>query len=262
MKRHLRVTAWAAAVVAMLLLPFAAQARRARTMPSDHGVLACQALPADVVAGDGLYIGELHGTQQVPALVLCLTKQALRQRTGPIVVSLEQFPDNTPGWLFDWTHPSDGRTSLAMSGVIADLRVLARQNPRLTIDYQMGCPILSPPADFDVFDNNCMGVNLGIAMKKGFLIAYSGNTHAGRQETPFRTAAAYLPATVKTVNVVSSVGGTAWGTYSGAAPGIATLQPNVTLPGSRGFTTGQEPGFDYDYVIGKITASAPANKVP
>jgi len=220
----------------------------------------CQKLPQDLLAGDGVYFGETHGTREMPELLMCFVRQAMTQSRKPIVVSLEFSDEHSPSWAMDWAHPSDGRTSEAMAKLITDLRKLHARTGRVSLAYQTGCPTDGIPSE--AFDNRCMAEKIKAAMATGFVIAYSGNSHAARLETPWKSAAALLPASVKTVEILFSNNGSAWGAYNGGPPGPSPVPGRSDLSGISGFIPGKSPGFDYAYVIKDITPSFPANKAP
>ncbi len=246
----------------VLLSGAASSASAAKEGKSPVSAQDCSPLPRELLAGRGIYVGELHGTQEMPKVLACFVKQAVVQIEGPVVVSLELPPETSPAWALEWAHPSDGRTSQAMVDLINWLRTLRDKSGRVTIDYQLGCRFDGVPADPDAFGNKCMGESITASMAKGFVIAYSGTSHAARLETPTKRAAAFLPDSIKTVEIIVSNGGSAWGTYNNSAPGPSPILGRQDLSGMNGIIPGQDPGFEYAYVIKDITASYPADTAP
>ncbi|WP_349322981.1 hypothetical protein [Asticcacaulis sp. MM231] len=198
----------------------------------------------------------------MPKVLACFVTQALAQTEGSVVVSMELTAETSPAWAVEWAHPSDGRTSQAMADLITWLRTLRGKTGRVTIDYQLGCRFDGVPADPDAFGNRCIGESIKASMTKGFVIAYGGNSHAARLETPTKRAAAFLPDSIKTVEIMVSNGGSAWGTYNNSAPGPSPILGRQDLSGMNGIIPGQDPGFEYAYVIKNITASYPAYTPP
>lgn len=235
---------------------------RHKTAGRTSGIPTCQPLKQDLLAGDGIYFGETHGTREMPELFMCFVRRALTQSGKPIVVSLELPDASSPLWSMDWEHPTDGRTSQAMAKLVSDLRKLEQINRRVTIAYQVGCPTDGIPDDPSAFDNRCIADKIRASMAKGFVVAYSGNNHAARVAVPIKTSAAELPTSIKTVEIIFTDDGSAWGTYNGSEPGVSPVQGRNDLSGTSGFIPGKSPGFDYAYVIKTVTASLPANKAP
>lgn len=218
-------------------------------------------IPENLLNGAGLYLGEMHGTQESPDLALCLVKDALARRDGPVVVSLELPADAGDAQSLFW-NGTDGRSSLAMQGLVVQLMVMTAIEPRLSVDFHAECPMSEMPTDFNAFVNECYGRNLVASAAKGYLIALSGNVHALRTLPAYvggtyKPAGGYLPANVRTVDIVTVDDGSFWGCQDNGC-GVHVLKGSHDLAGLSGFQPDTARGYDYLYVLQTSTASPPA----
>lgn len=211
----------------------------------------CTPLPKDIAHGNGVYIGETHGTREAPRLVLCLAEHALKTREDTIIVSLE-MPTEASIFTSNFWQGQDGRASLATRALLADLSELSRDNPRLHVRFHGDCTITSAE-NINATVNTCYGENLLTHSHEGFLVAYGGNVHASRGMEPYRTSADYLT-TVKTVNVIAANGGAYWNFTPQTVPAMQSLK------GVSGFIPTPGQPWDYIYVLESFTLSPPVNQ--
>ncbi|WP_269631571.1 hypothetical protein [Pelomonas sp. BJYL3] len=131
---------------------------------------------APLLKTDGLFLGEIHGSVEVPALVECLAGRLADEFAGrrPLWVALElqpaalEAPD--PVWR---TGFQDGRTSQAMLQLVRTLQSLQSQG-RLTL---AGFVPVDPPQDAADYER-ALARELDRAPAGAFVLALAGNLHA------------------------------------------------------------------------------------
>lgn len=215
-----------------------------------------------LASADHLYLGEGHGTQEVPALVRCLTQAALDRGANSLVVSLElPNPDRPEGKNY-WQSIHDGKSSKAMWQLFQWLRI-QEATGRLSIHYQYDNTPWGGQASYE----RHVGEGLRALIDHGHtLIAYGGNFHSRKEMAP------YLPGIVPTGAVVGSAilhvdveaveGGTAWECREaeGGKPGCARHDvPAFDTPGAHpgDLIDGAAVGHDRIYLLRAFTASEP-----
>ena len=232
-------------------------------------------------------LGELHGTQQAPALVTALACHALRAGL-PVVVGLEVPRSEQPRLdtylasdgsavartaLLDSPHfwraqVHDGRSSQAMLGVVESLRRLMRQ----------GRPIRLVAIDQSAFGDNAVDRDLALAQAvraqaerspRAVVIALTGNIHNMRR---FPGPASNLPTSMAmhladlpliSLNLDFN-GGQAWncaGDHCGAH--LVWPQPGRRLPWAiRLGAHGAGQFHDGTVQLGRASPSPPAAANP
>jgi hypothetical protein len=199
-----------------------------------------------------VYIGEVHGTAQTPALVQCLVDLLVADKTPPFTVSLE-LPSSARNFEDPVWSGVDGRTSQAMASLVKHLVVLEDQK-KIAIDFQ-----IKQGMDFQKFDHD-NGMALRELAAKGRLIAYGGNTHAQRRQvflqgSNIQPAGSFTGPTVVTVLIDPVADGSAWDceTTCGVHP-VSSFQVGNKLGELR---KDDKYGFDLVYVIAAFTPSPP-----
>lgn len=246
---------WVFAFLFMLLHPVVSEAAKVPACPDGQGFRS-------LATAEHLYLGELHGTEEVPALVQCLVKAALDRGARSLVVSLElPNPDRPEGKNY-WRTNRDGKSSRAMWRLFRWLRVQETEG-RLSIHYQYDN---SPWAGQAAYEQR-VGEELKALIASGHpLIAYGGNFHSRRDilsETPeiVPTGAIVGPAILH-VDVAAAHGGQAWNCRRSAAPKVVCAAHEIppfpafgAQPGE--LIDGATAGHDRIYLFGRFTASAP-----
>jgi len=220
---------------------------------------ACARTPLHVFIerGQDLYLGELHGTVETPALVRCLVMAALERKREPLFVSLEQQP-NARDLQGDAWRGQDGRGSAAMWELT---RFLLEQEKlgRLTL-HQHAPTEFDNPFDPAAYERR-MGSPLRELAKRGLLIVLSGNAHSRTEPmplpSPYDPAGIYAGAELLHVDIESASGGSSWSCMASAC-GVKEFPANTpfnqaanTLMDGKGF------GHDFVYLLPKFTASPP-----
>jgi hypothetical protein len=137
-----------------------------------------------------LVVGEMHGTVEVPGMVLKLIQQ-LHKDHQPVTVGLEIPSDHQQAVetflkkgdfaellkLAYFQYP-DGRTSVAMGQLIQGLRDLK--------DIRVICFDADSRLKPSVNRDSVMGVNLSTGYRDGYLVLLTGNLHANLKEGYWR----------------------------------------------------------------------------
>ena len=223
-----------------------------------------------------VWVGEIHGTAEDPALfgdIVCL---AATSRSPP-VVALERDAQEQPLWdaylksdgreaarqafltgrAWNW-EIQDGRSSQAMLGLAERLRVLKRRGRILGV-----VTILpkSPAANAAEHEQRMAQAvtEAGGAHPGSMVLVLSGNTHARRSEgsaggQAYRLAASYLPA-ASTVSVFISGGsGENW---SCQQDGCGVHKMGGIEETRHVSMDGAPPGYDVIAFTGGLTTASP-----
>lgn len=137
-----------------------------------------------------LVVGEMHGTEEVPTLVLKMIRQ-LHQSGQPLTVGLEIPSDHqqvVESFLkkgdfsrllqLEYFQYPDGRTSVAMGQLIRGLRDLK--------DIRVICFDIDSKLSSSINRDSVMGVNLSKGYQDGYLVMLTGNLHANLKEGYWR----------------------------------------------------------------------------
>lgn len=217
---------------------------------------------APVLQTDGVFLGELHGSVEVPALVDCLARTLSAELAGrrPLTVALEVPPDALdeahPFW-----HGQDGRSSQAMVALLRSLKALWAQGRIELIGFQ---PAEDYPnqADYEI----AMARRLDAVPAGHFLVVLAGNFHASRPP-PGRPgmgwdlvpAGAHVQRRMAHVLAAYSQASSSW-FCMGSSCGVHELKP---WPYAAGRTPGLHPlgqdGYEHVYVLPRLSASPPAH---
>ncbi len=206
-------------------------------------------------AGKDLYLGEIHGTEQAPALVACLAQHAMRGHLSEkLIVSLE-LPENARD-LNDafWHQTRDGRSSWAMWNLVRQL-LQHQKAGRLEIQWQDGRNEF-PNGDRDRF----IGESLLESSKRGLLIALSGNLHSSKAPMPFapetQPAGMYVGPSAVHVFIDSVSAGSAW--YCSSTCGSHGVKGAVIAGAAPGaIVDGSDVNHDLIFFVSEFTASSP-----
>jgi hypothetical protein len=248
--------AWLVALIGLAsLIHASATSATSSTAAVNHLPISCptaQQLQPLMKLGS-VYLGELHGTVESPALVRCLVDSEVAASVTPLIVSVElpEFARDTSNQVWSGL---DGRTSVAMMSLVIHLESLEKQK-KIMLDFQ-----LSGREQNDEQMNQEVGEHLRNLAANGRVIALGGNLHSQRKQAmipslTFTPAGAYVGDRVKTVMVVPANGGTAW-----------NCSPQCAVRDAKGFDgikvgdliEGGKYGHDYLYAVAQSTASPPA----
>ncbi|MDL5032927.1 hypothetical protein QRD43_13510 [Pelomonas sp. APW6] len=220
---------------------------------------------APLLQTDGIFLGELHGSVEVPALVDCLARTLSAELAGRrrVTVALEVPPD-----ALDDAHPfwrgQDGRASQAM---VALLRSLAAQQARQQIELIGFVPPEDYPdqADYEV----AMARRLDAVPAGHFLLVLAGNFHASRPP-PGRPGMGWnlVPAGAhvkrRMAHVLAAYGqaSTSW-FCMGSRCGAHDLRPSsYAADQAPGLHPLGRDGCDHVFVLPRLSASPPAQAAP
>ena len=217
-----------------------------------------------VRGGKDLYLGEMHGTAETPALIQCLVEEALLHKRKPLYVSLElPMEARDPGSSF-WSG-TDGRSSEAM-WLLVQFLMRHENTGELTL-----CLQYSNEAKRVAGQNRAeeiIGNDLNNLAKKGQLIAMSGSFHS--RKAPANYAPNLKPAGMyagdSVIHIfVEPIERAAW-TCDGSGCG-AHKYPRTPLKNARsgmlvhaeevGHAYAEEIGHDYIFFLARSTASPP-----
>lgn len=212
---------------------------------------------------DGLFLGELHGSVEVPALVDCLARTLSAELKGRrrVTVALEVPPDALdPAHAF-W-RGQDGRASQAM---VALLRSLSAQQAQGQIDLVGFQPTTyyAAQADYEA----AMARLLDATPASHYLLALAGNFHAtgpaSRHESDSPAPGQLIPAgalmrrPMAHVLVVNREPSASWHCVGDLCAAHA-IRP---VPLAAGQPTGLHPlrqgGYDWVFVLDRLSASPP-----
>lgn len=230
--------------------------------------------PLNMPAASLLLVGEVHGTNEAPALIGDLTC-ASATSGSPVVVALEipiEEQTSLDNFLASkgsdadqtallasqfWTRqPQDGRSSTAMLKLLHRLRSLRVEGARISVlavdDGKPGSRDASMATRIRAAHNAVPAV-----------IALLGNVHAsrekGRQSAPDHEPAGYLLSDLNPHSLyVRGPAGTAWVCVPEC--GVTSIPDNRHVGDRRGYlpAIGVIPGYDGLYAPASSTASPPA----
>lgn len=204
----------------------------------------------------GIYIGELHGTNEAPKLVECIVRESVK--TGkPVIVSIEMPPCAIDEKCNFW-NGKDGRASYSMKNFVSVIKELQLTTENLDMDFMGVCYGEAS----QVLQEKCTGEHINSLTNKGFVIAYGGNFHAMRKSPSglenLATAGSYVSKEIITINIGAKNGGSFWG-CAATSCGIQHIEKdkqcnsNKLLKDTDGF-------YDYKLCVRKITFSKPSGK--
>lgn len=228
----------------------------------------------DKLLGFGdLFLGELHGTAQTPALIQCLVARAVESVGEKIIVSLE-MPSSAREPLSDFWQAEkqeDGRSSKAMFELVKYL--VDKENQALiNIHFQYHTRFFDEPSEISIFHKNSaqkIGEQLYELSEQGLVIALAGNVHSMKflpegydPSGKLKTEGMFVGRQFTHINLMSATGGEFWG----CAPdcGVqkhSSFSDAESLTGT--LTEGESTGHDYIYYldIDGFTASGPAGLI-
>jgi hypothetical protein len=251
---------------------------------SEHVGSRCGAFPElDAIAINPptkfLIIGEVHGTNEVPALFLDLVCQTSAQRR--VTVAIEQPSSNQPfidAYLNSnggnaaerafmrapmWNEPlKDGKSSQAYFALFAGLKDLALAGRPIRVvtvqpEYR---PKLGQAAFENMMAKRISNIPLG---RDGVVLALLGNVHAMLTTVPFspryRAAASFLPPrSTFSFNVIPNGGG-AWNCEGSPAVCKTRIDPPVIFSSSQRVIIGGAAKSTFTGIVylGKATTSSP-----
>lgn len=217
----------------------------------------CEAAPLIRLldAGKDVYLGEIHGTEQAPALVACLAQHAMRGHLSEKLIVSVELPENARD--LDgafWHQTKDGRSSWAMWNLVSQLLQHEKQG-HVEIQWQDGRNEF-PNNDRDRY----IGESLLESSKKGLLIALSGNLHSSKAPMPYapeiRPAGMYVGSGAVHVFIDSISGGSAW--HCSQTCGAQNVRGTVIADAAPGaIVDGLDVNHDLIFFVSEFSASPP-----
>lgn len=216
-----------------------------------------------LVEHGGIYIGEIHGTNEAPALVACLLSKVIKDKRN-VVLSLELPRTARDRHDEFWAQTqSDGRSSVAMRRLL-DYAILMENAGLVRIHYQNQ----DNTVNYRDFDKS-VGEYLKEASINNLVIALSGNIHAARalpermQMLP-KPAGSYVGSHFSNVMLANINKGEAWlcvGMGECGAREVGGARESHA-PGDLVKVFGSIAGLGYDYVfyLESYSASPPLLK--
>lgn len=217
---------------------------------------------APLLDAQGIFLGELHGSAEIPALVECLARSLLDELAGRrLTVALEIPPD-----ALDDAHPfwrgQDGRASQAMRALLHAMKTLQSQG-RLDLIGFAPTEYYPDQAGYEA----AMARALDATPQSHFLLALAGNFHArGRgtegvadRQPALVPAGALLKRRMRHVLVTYREASESWLCLGGKCA-VHALEPS---PSAAGKTPGLHPlgahGYEQVLVLPRQTASPPVH---
>jgi len=240
---------------ALFLLLLASPLALAAELAEDH----CPRTPLHtfIERGQDLYLGESHGTVEIPMLFRCLVIAAVERKGEPLIISLEQQP-NARDLQSDAWRGQDGRASAAMWELTKFLLEQEKQG-RLTLHHHAPT-VFDNPFDPAAYEKR-MGTPMLELAKRGLLLALSGNAHSRKDPlpmpSPYQPAGMFAGPDVMHIDIESAGGGSAWVCIAGGC-GARQLSKNSPFTGTPNMLMdGKDFGHDFVYLLSKFTASPP-----
>ncbi len=238
---------------------------------------ACPDLPgADALFAPGepriIWVGEMHGTTELPGLfgdLVCHAAQSGRE----VVVALERLRSEQPAWdrfLKDgdrtallaqgmWVLPTqDGRSSQAMLALAERLRRFVAEGGVSSVVMMDADTVRS----VDHREQAMADVVAEAAANhpKAVILAYSGNLHARKSQSPFDSALSLAANRLPSAQIVSIDAQGKDGQVRSCQPDCG-IHPYRGSDHPRGIIPSRDPdnGYDYEMFSGvPMTPSAPA----
>ena len=209
-----------------------------------------------ITNSSGIYIGELHGSNETPKIVECIIRKSIK--TGkPIIASIEMPPCAIDENCYFWKG-QDGRASYAMKKFVANIKNLQKTNENFQIDFMGVCYGEAS----QVLQEKCTGEHINSLTNKGFVIAYGGNFHAMRKSLPglesLATAGYYVSKEILTINISAKNGGSFWGCAETSC-GIQHIEKDKKCNSNK-LIKDNDGFYDYKLCISKITFSKPSSQ--
>ena len=209
-----------------------------------------------------VYLGDTHGTQEIPALLQCLVQAAIREQHKPLVVSLELPDGDLPSGKKYWATVRDGKTSQAMWQVYQWLRQ-QEATGRLRIHYQYDNVPWTGQAAYE----RHVGEAIKALIDQGnAVITFGGNFHSRKAAiqgmADFLPTGAVIGDAITRVDVVAQEGGEAWNCIQ-AASGESECKPHRVFVGRTSaaqageLVDGSSRGHDKVFVVQRFTAALP-----
>lgn len=215
---------------------------------------------------DRLYLGEMHGTEEVPQLMQCLVQSAIAARPASLAVSLE-MPEEARQPDSGFWRNRDGRASQAMWRLHQWL--LAQEAAGvLKLDHHQPTQHYPDQADYEKAGGQALNA---LMRRHARVIVLGGNFHSRREATSWMPAMAPMGSFVGEgtvhVDLLAVEGGTAWVCSStapaGSAPPPPTCGAKPLFKPPSGETRagdlidGKPAGHDHIYLMKSFTASPP-----
>ena len=216
-----------------------------------------------LVSFERLYLGESHGTAEIPELVRCLVERAIAARPASLAVSLELPPEARDPKDSFWKN-RDGRASQAMWR-LHEWLLTQEAAGALKLDYHQPTAHYPDQADYEKAGGQALNA---LMRKHARVIVLGGNFHSRKDATEWMPGVAPMGTFVREgtvhVDINTLEGGSAW-TCRGAPPqmtcAVHTVPPLPMLPGTSrelgDLRDGKPFGHDYAYLLKSFTASPP-----
>lgn len=216
-----------------------------------------------IITGKNIYLGESHGTVEVPAIVKCLVEKRLALDTNKSFTVALEFRSSALDLQSDIWFGTDGRSSAAMWDLMQYLLKLQSEN-------KLNLYMINDPIKFDdqFSQNNAekqRGLGLFKVIEKSQVLALSGNMHSRKSSPSFWPemipAGFYTQGSMVHISIEAIEDGESWhcsGNNNCGAKfslGFPTNPTENTKVGS--FISGEIVEHDYIYFVKKFTASPP-----
>ena len=271
------------------LLALCAVAMLSCSSPPDAGKLSCNAVEGvePVLTAPGIFIGDMHGTQESPAFLRDLSCHVMKAGK-PLVIAMEydaadqavldaflQSPDEEQASRLltstvHWTRNMDGRASPAMRDALLAIRRYARAGGKVRLLAYDLKP--SPGKERDTASAEYISGERARDRSNAYWIVFGGNVHARKiKGLPMEGFENLEPLgyQIRNWNLIhlnaKSRGGSGWGcvgTDFQKNCSIMQLGPSCTTdcpahPVIRLMRSGPDDAYDGYYDVGKLTASPP-----
>lgn len=216
---------------------------------------------APLLQTDGIFLGELHGSVEVPALVDCLARTLATELAGQrrVTVALE-IPQEALDESHAFWRGTDGRASQAMVALLRSMKALQAQGRIELIGFQ---PTTYYPAQANY--EAAMARLLEATPAPHFLVALAGNFHAaGPESAPptgerLQPAGALMKRPMAHVLVVNREPSASWHCVGGLCAAHPIRPASLAAGKSTGLHPQREGGYDWIFVLDRLHASPPVS---
>ena len=213
-----------------------------------------------VQSGDDLYIGEIHGTKEIPELIHALVEFAINDQQQEKLAVILELPSTARDFKSYFWSGLDGRSSVSMAALVSGLIKLEGEG-YIELFFQL------EGYDYSNFSLSTYEEHLGRFVDDKLdsyqVIAYGGSAHSAKNR--FSEDVTYYPAghyirNITSIYVAANQPYSFWGCLQ-AGCSEHSSDPSAELlkePGS--LIDGEKIHHDYIYIIGGLTASPPLHR--
>jgi len=208
--------------------------------------------------GHDVYLGDTHGTNEIPALVKCLVKERLKTKISePLVVALEDTSESLISDSDVW-YGKDGRNSIAMWELVEYLKL---QKKLGNIDLFMLLDSVDVSMFKHSFDQNEYEKQIGIGLRHvtegSQVIALSGSFHSRKRAPSFSPevipAGSYVADSMLHISIEPLNDGEYWACLREGCKVVKSSSFTNSAESSSDLIDGEIVEHDYIYFLDKFS---------